>query len=110
MKLILIFISCSLSLKVYYSTLSNDDKNKTSGLKYLQEYQKSLSFTNNLPFCARFNYIRLNVVLFRAYSKNTSENSFVGLRIAYPQSFFAIGDRLKEKIFWVLDCKRSKNK
>ena len=104
MKLILIFISCALSLKVYHSTLSTDDNKKTSGLKYLLGHHKNISFTNNLSFCARFNYIRLNVVLFRTYSKNTSENSFIGLRITYPQSFFAIGDRLKEKSFgsWTL--------
>ena len=105
MKLILIFISCALSLKVYHSTLSTDDNKKTSGLKYLLGHHKNISFTNNLSFCARFNYKRLNVMLFRTYSKNKFETPFINLRITYPTAFFSIGDRLKENSFgsWILN-------
>ena len=69
---------------------------KTSGLKYLLGHHKNISFTNNLSFCERFNYKRLNVILFRTYSKNKFETPFIQLQISYPQAFFSIGDRLKE--------------
>ena len=105
MKLILIFISCALSLKVYHTTSSNDDNYQTSGLKYLKEYQKSLSFTNNLSFCARFNYKRLNVMLLGAYTKNMIKNSFIYLKISYPHTFFTIGNRTEQNSFgsWILN-------
>ena len=105
MKLILIFISCALSLKVYHSTLSTNNNKQTSGLKYLLAHHKNISFSNNLSFCARFNYKRLNVMLLRTYSKNKIETPFIHLRITYPQAFFAIGDRLKKNSFgsWTLN-------
>ena len=105
MKLILIYISCALSLKVYHSTLSTNENKPTSGLKYLQGHKKNISFTNNLSFCARFNYKRLNVMLFMAYSKNKFETPFIHFRITYPQAFFAIGNRLEENSFgsWTLN-------
>ena len=96
MKLILLlFLNSALSLQVYYSILPTNNKYQISGMKYLPENQKNVSFTNNLSFCARFNYKILNKLLFRTYSQSSSKNSFIYLKIGYPQTFFSFGDRVK---------------
>ena len=95
MKLILLlFLNSAFSLQVFYSILPTNNTYQISGMKYQPENQKNVSFTNNLSFCARFNYRILNKLLFRTFSQSRSENSFIYIKIGYPQTFFSIGDRI----------------
>ena len=62
MKLLLILINYSLSLKIYQSSLPIESKNGLAGLHYLKSNLSDSTpkeFTNSVSFCLRFHYQKL---------------------------------------------------
>ena len=106
MKFIIFMLSSCASLKIYQSIYKGQPGE--SGLKcYKPNYLNFL--TNSLSFCMRFNYKKLDTILFHFNSPDSDIDTI--LHFKYPYSFFGWGFDSNPRSFksWLLKDPKTNN-